>query len=226
MITEGKTDVLYIKAALKKICGDYNLVKLDPKTNIPMKFFVRSKLLMYYFILSNDGADTLCNIFHLYSGYNNIANYYEYFQNLTKRIPEQPVIILLDNEQKKINCKEKPLKKLIRCINLNAEQKEFLKNNYYLHYKGNLYLMTIPLQDGQDEADIESLFNSDAKGIIINGKKFNPSDDYDKNTEYGKNDFSKYVIKNIDNINFDGFKPLIDIIKNIINDYYSYKKTL
>lgn len=78
IVTEGKTDISYIKAAIKKNYTDYpNLVrKVDNKFEYQVSFMTRTKRFRYFFNIALDGADSLQNIYNHYTGkngYNNIA---------------------------------------------------------------------------------------------------------------------------------------------------------
>ena len=85
----------------------------------------------------------------------------------------------------------------------------------------NLYLMVTPLQKGKSISDIEDLFHSELLKTKLDGKIFTKNDKYDTKIYYGKDRFSKYVMKNYAKIDFEAFKPLLNNIKKIV---YQYKK--
>lgn len=69
IVTEGKTDIVYLKAALKCLWREYpELVDRDEKGNWHFKiaFLKRSKRLSYFLNLKKDGADTMNNIYHFF----------------------------------------------------------------------------------------------------------------------------------------------------------------
>ena len=92
IVTEGKTDVRYIKAALRNMHEEYpELIDKDAdgKFIYKVKFFKRSKRIKYLFDLALDGADSLTYLYDYFAanGKNGRKNYMEYFLKITKRLP-------------------------------------------------------------------------------------------------------------------------------------------
>ena len=221
ILTEGKTDILYIKAALKNLYSEYPklIEKVNNKFNFKISFLERSSRLEYFFGITKDGADSLINIYNYYSGEDvklNLLNFFE--KKETKSC--KPAILLYDNELHKINGIEKPLSKFIR-KSVKEDQdnfKKIIQKNLYNKLLGNLYLATIPIVDtNKQEAEIEDLLNKEVLEHKINNRSF--SKDPKNGNEYGKNELSKYVFKNYSNINFQNFKKLLDTLQNIIEEY-------
>ncbi|WP_219336685.1 retron Ec67 family RNA-directed DNA polymerase/endonuclease [Campylobacter concisus] len=221
ILTEGKTDILYIKAALKNLYSDYPklIEKVNNKFNFKISFLERSSRLEYFFGITKDGADSLKNIYNYYSGKDGKLNLLNFFEK--KEIKScKPVILFYDNELQKIDGKEKPLLKFIN--NAPKEDrdnfKKIIQKNLYNKLLGNLYLATIPIVDtNKQEAEIEDLLNKEVLEHKINNRSF--SKDPKNGNEYGKNELSKYVFKNYSNINFQNFKKLLDTLQNIIEEY-------
>ena len=186
IVTEGKTDIIYIKAALKKLCTKYpQLIEEDDnKYNFMLSFFERSKRFRYLFGMSQDGADTIKNIYNCYVDGKNedirFPNYFKILSVLCNVKPHNPVILIFDNE---IINREKPLYKFFNSIKFeNNEIKEQLKEKLIrenwiklplqvkkdnnnekrikeLNNDNNLFLMTVPIINGKTECEIEDLFN-------------------------------------------------------------------
>lgn len=218
IITEGKTDVIYIKAALKCLWKEYpSLISKNSRGQFEYKvsFLKRSKRLSYFMNLKKDGADTMNNIYKFFSkeGGEKYPNYIEYFKNLGDTVPLNPVIMLFDNELKN---KNKPVSKFLN-KKISEERKKELSNNLWINLLENLYLMVTPLV-GQ-ESDIEMLFDKNTLSHEIKGKKFCKNDKYDINKYYGKEIFSQYIMKNYKKIDFSGFRLLLDNINIVIRDY-------
>ena len=80
IVTEGKTDILYIKAALKNLYNDYPslIIKEENKFIFKVSFLKRTKLLKYYLNLALDGADTIMNIYnHFVDAYSsNVSSFF------------------------------------------------------------------------------------------------------------------------------------------------------
>ena len=71
---------------------------------------------------------------------------------------------------------------------------------------------------------IEQLFDQELRETLIDGKKFDPSNDLDTNTKYGKVIFAKKVVRpNVDQIDFSKFGKLLDRIVAVLDDYEDRK---
>lgn len=212
IVTEGKTDVMYIKAALKKHYGDYpNLIlKHKNKFEFKISFINRTKRLRFLMGIQIDGADTFINIYNFYIGKNNFRNYLKYFNDKYKIKPSNPVILIFDNEQRRNN--RKPLAKFKNAIKIDT------KVNLSLNIIGNLYLLTHSLCDNKDEGEIEDLFDKEVLDHKIGDKKFSRKNE-DKNKYYGKVEFAKYIQKNYKDIDFNNFKPMLDELNSVVSSY-------
>lgn len=219
IVTEGKTDVLYLKAALQSLYQEYPLlVEKDGKNyKFNITFFKRSKRWNYFFNISPDGADTMKNLYYYFVPGKNTPNYFSDFCKLCCRNPQNPVILLYDNE----TVSTRPLKNFLKEVGLKDPQKEQLKQNLSIQLipQSNLYLLTTPLSPGQTECEIEDLFDESTLSHEIGGRSFMRTDKFDKKIYYGKDEFSKYVFSHYAEIDFSGFKPLLDKLNAIVTDF-------
>lgn len=212
IVSEGKTDIVHIKAALKKYYKDYpKLISLkeDGTFDFKIRFLRKTKRLRYFLGIEEDGADTMKNIYNFYTGNCNCRNLFDFFENITKNresIEKKPVILLFDNEQKG---KKKPLKEFLN--HTKVELSGIINKNII----SNLYLQTIPLINGMEQCEIEDLYDEKVRSEVVDGKPFKIAGNYDKKTEYGKHEFSLYIIRNYEKIDFSNFKPILDSINNI-----------
>lgn len=224
IITEGKTDVLYIKAALKKYYKYFpNLITKKDNGNFVfhVNFFKRKQKHSYYLNLVKDGADTIKNIYsncYIKTKNNkNITTAHD-FKKLRGERETNPVILIFDNEM--VSNKDRPLKKFLNEIKVNASQKDKLKENLYINICDNLYLCTYQLNNKEAcEIEIEDLFPADVLEHEINGRKFSKKDSTHDNGFYGKNEFSQYVYSNYESIDFSNFISLLSAINEIIELY-------
>lgn len=225
IVTEGKTDVLYLKAALKKLYVNYP--QLVRKTNkgefvFEISFLNKSKKLEYLLGISSDGADSMKNIYNFFSEIksqkNNLKDYYDYFRKMCGFVPKYPVILLFDNELES----PKPLKVFTSYIKLQADQINDFKNNLRMKLidNRNLYLITNPLVKEKKECEIEDLFDDSILNVEINGKTFLRKGDCDKK-HFGKDTFSKYILRNYSDIDFSNFIPILNNISKICDLYYN-----
>lgn len=223
IVTEGKTDVRYIKAALRSLYADYpDLVEKDAKGKFLYKvdFFKRSKRFKYLFNLALDGADSLTDLYDYFAskGKDKRTNYLAYFLRITQRTPQNPVIFVYDNE---IANKNKPLCKFTNHANLNEAQKQSLGKNLFLRLTpcGNLFLLTNPLVEGRTESEIEHMFTQETRSIELGGKKLSLASDFDNTRFFGKDYFSNYVLANYSTIDFSGFRPLLNALRTLLQEY-------
>lgn len=223
IVTEGKTDVRYIKAALRSLYADYpDLVEKDAKGKFLYKvdFFKRSKRFKYLFNLALDGADSLTDLYDYFAskGKDKRTNYLAYFLRITQRTPQNPVIFVYDNE---IANKNKPLCKFSNHANLNEAQKQSLGKNLFLRLTpcGNLFLLTNPLVEERTESEIEHMFTQETRSIELSGKKLSLDSNFDNTRYFGKDHFSNYVLANYSTIDFSGFRPLLNALRTILQEY-------
>ena len=225
IVPEGKTDIAYIKSALKNLYKLYpNLIKKksDGTFDFKISFLRRTKRLEYFLNIQLDGADTMKNIYNFYCNNDN-ANYPFYSEKLRKlgAIPSNPVIFILDNE---LNNAKKPLKNFTNHIKLenNVHKHSLFKTHNYVDITYNLYLLTHQLVKGYQECEIEDLFDNSTLNNKINGKTFERDTKIfnDKN-HYGKAVFADYISKNHKTIDFNNFRPLLDNLDKIVAYYPS-----
>lgn len=223
IVTEGKTDVRYIRAALRSLYADYpDLAEKDAKGKFLYKvdFFKRSKRFKYLFNLALDGADSLTDLYDYFAskGKDKRTNYLAYFLRITQRTPQNPVIFVYDNE---IANKNKPLCKFSNHANLNEAQKQSLGKNLFLRLTpcGNLFLLTNPLVEGRTESEIEHMFTQETRSIELGGKKLSLASNFDNTRYFGKDHFSNYVLANYSTIDFSGFRPLLNALRTILQEY-------
>ena len=216
VVTEGKTDVLYLKAALKNLYREYpNLVDVDDEGNFSYKvsFFRRSKRWKYFFGLSLDGADAMKSLYSYFTR-KNAPNYLERFQKLCGRGQRNPVILLFDNETET----KRPLKEFLKNTDLSDDDKQRFKSSLYIQLvpDSKLFLLTNPLVSGRTECEIEDLFPQDVLEHKIDGRTFTREGTYDTKKYYGKEIFSKYVSEHYKKIDFSEFRPLLNAMSLIV----------
>ena len=127
IVTEGKTDPRYIKAALKKFYHKYPelIEKVGNNFVFKIEFLNHTNTIEYLFNVpeGGEGFKYWYNYFSDKSYYNDdgekkffaldpeerilYANYITYFQQLTDNIPNYPTIFLFDNEPNNRNGKDK-----------------------------------------------------------------------------------------------------------------------
>lgn len=210
--TEGKTDILYIKAALLNYAEEYS--ELIDDIGFLFHFFKRTKRMKKYFEIQEDGADTWKNFYKKFcSESKDSKKYYSSF-NQFQKYSKYPVILLFDNEQDS----KHPLGKFLKDLNLDILKNELNNKDYArLNPQQNLYILTVPKLKGDSNVEIEDLFDEQLLNIELNGKKFSRSGKDDNS--FGKEIFSKYVYSHRDEIDFSNFKYLLNGIRDILDDF-------
>lgn len=220
IVTEGKTDILYIKAALMNLHEHYpSLVTKNPDNTFDFKirFFRKSDRWRYLFDISLDGADTLQNIFDFHVGRNSRPDYISIFSKHHSLKSNQPVFLVFDNE---LANKDKPISKFVNRLGDPELARNEIKKRLSTKVvdKGKLYLITHQLHEGVKEGEIESLFTEETRGIKLSGKSLTLKDRFDTSKFFGKDIFSNYVLDNYATIDFSGFRPLLDTMVDIIGE--------
>lgn len=219
IVTEGKTDIVYIKSALKNLYKEYpELIEKKEDGNFKFKitFFKRSKRIRFFFNMGIEGADAMKNLYKFFSDKDNkekYPNYLEYFNKISNIDKKNPVIFIFDNE---IKTKGKPLQVFSNTCNKISLCSFEKGGKQDLIGDGKLFIVTHQLIEGKSESEIEDLFDIEVLSHKINGKSFSRDSEFDIEKYYGKDHFSKYIASNYESINFSNFRPLLDNINKIV----------
>lgn len=222
IITEGKTDVIYIKSALKNLYKIYPdlIEKKGGKFEFKVSFYKYSKLNRYLLNLipSGFGITQVLTPLYLFPKNSIVSN--------------NPVILILDNEQ----TENKPLTSLqgkgagkgkgkgkkknyiLKNTIINKQFSELNKFTFLLEEsrelfdrlkKNKFFLLVTPLKQGGGDTEIEDLFQT----AFLKNCHYSPNPQVG---QIGKNELSEIVAANYKNIDFSGFKPLLDNLVEII----------
>lgn len=202
VVCEGKTDNVYLTCALRSLSAQYSSLaqKKDGKTALLVRFFKFTKTAERLQGLTG-GASQLSR---LLSGYRDMTKNF-------KGTPQHPVILVVDND----SGPEKLFKHLSNVLKKPVDGSE----PFYFVYQ-NLYVVPVPKVGGAFTA-MEQLFEPKVLGTLLNGRKLDLTNkETDGKKFYSKNEFSIEVVrKDQANINFDGFKPLLNAIVAVQKDY-------
>ena len=101
---------------------------------------------------------------------------------------------------------------------LSLEHIGFAKLQY------NLYIILTPQINNGDSA-IEDFFDQATLNTPIDGRKFDPKNEADTKTTYGKYTFATKVVKaKKAKISFDKFNPILEKIVKVIKHYQNQPK--
>lgn len=231
IITEGKTDSLYLKAALKSLYRNHPWLisrTSDKGYSFRVAFLHRRPLFQKLLNFPEDGADGISRFYNDFVLRKNKSHkwndsYYDYFIHLSNRYPTNPVFLLYDHEM----TKGMPLKKFFDLIGHNKENelKEF-DQNCFLKLRGNFYLLTLPEpihRSRPPKWEIEELFDNKTLNHQINGRSFALAKEKVGREVYDKYMFANYVIRDYKSIDFSNFDPLFKNIETCIADYYQWR---
>lgn len=207
ILTEGKTDNVYLKSALSELQGTYpSLVsKKGPgKAYSPkLKFPKLNKRTMYLLDLG-DGATPFVRFVQRYE--TELA----YFHG---KKATSPAILVLDNDSGPSDLlKELARPKYKSCPNSVPD----IKKSGFLHIFENLYIILTPLKANGKDSMMEDLFDAKTLATTINGKTFSTLSSFDTAKHYGKHVFSTAVVRsNKSSINFDRFRYIFNEIEKV-----------
>ncbi|MEZ8915918.1 retron Ec67 family RNA-directed DNA polymerase/endonuclease [Vibrio lentus] len=206
ILTEGKTDNVYLKSALSRLQSTYpklvNPKSVKTKYSPKLKFPDLNRKTMYLLDIG-DGATPFVRFVQRY------VDDLKYFEG---KKANNPVILVLDNDTGPKDLLNHLVNKVKSCPNDITT----LKNSGFIHLFHNLYLILTPLNAGGKDSAMEDLFDSTTLGTVIDGKTFSPAKHIDVSKHYGKHIFSTKVVRsNKATINFDKFKYIFDEIEKV-----------
>ncbi|WP_228519551.1 retron Ec67 family RNA-directed DNA polymerase/endonuclease [Morganella morganii] len=206
ILTEGKTDNVYLKSALSQLQALYpNLVNSKSATteySPKLKFPDLNRKTMYLLDIG-DGATPFVRF---------VQRYVDDLKNFEDKKAKNPVILILDNDSGPKDL----LNHLVKSVKSCPNDILMLKSSGFIHLFHNLYLILTPLNSGGKDSAMEDLFDSTTLATVIDGKTFSPEKNIDITKQYGKHIFSTKVVRsNKAKINFDKFKYLFDEIEKV-----------
>jgi len=210
IICEGKTDNIYLKAAIKARAPHFpDLVEIKGGfARIRPRFFKYN--------------DTAAAVQDLSGGTGELNNLLSHYRNRIKTFKggaSQPVIIVVDNDSG-----AKPLFGHMYNLDKKGGPVDGSKQFYYIYE--NLYVVPVP-KVGSAETRIEMLFEKKLLNTVWNGKQLDLTVNKDPSKYYFKNDFAVHVVKKGGAaVNFDGFDPLLTALVAAKLDYAKRRAAL
>ena len=216
ILTEGKTDNVYLKSALNRLQSKYAILvqknaknkQYEPKLNFPN---LNKKTL--YFLDLEGGASHFKRFIERYS---------TEYKTYEKHAPKSPVILILDNDTGPNDLLNHLANNVKNCPNTVDE----IRKTKFLHIFHNVYLILTPLKKNEEFSMMEDLFYKSTLNTKIDNKTFSLDKNIDTDKNYGKHIFSTKVIRsNKEKINFNKFKPIFNSILEVQKHYSKFKKT-
>jgi RNA-directed DNA polymerase len=203
ILCEGKTDNVYIRGAIRRLAVAHpNLASINSNGEIDYKIRLYNYSYTTQRILDISGGSAVIKKFVT-------EHYLKSVAKLTPPKNQQPLIILLDNDSG-----AKEFYNLIKEYSTPKVYPTGLEDFY--HLAANVYIVFTPKVVG-DESKIEDFFEPSLLATLLSGKSFNPKNDLDTDTEYGKWVFAKVVVRpNIAKIDFSKFDPILTRLESVI----------
>ncbi len=210
VLTEGKTDIIYLKLALKALKSKYPdlIQEEDGETRFGVHFQKHSGQVAD--ILNLDGG---------------VSKFVEFINTYKQKVaayrawsPSQPVIILTDSDDA-----VKPI--LTAASGQSAGEILISSTHNFLHVAHNLYVAKIPLPEGQTQACIEELFSHSLRSTKLDGRSLSLKDTKKhplKADEYGKVEFAQRVVAKMAKAgDFDNFEVVADSLRGALQHFHS-----
>ncbi|AMK23500.1 retron Ec67 family RNA-directed DNA polymerase/endonuclease [Sphingobium sp. TKS] len=205
IIPEGKTDSIYLRAAIEKLTAYHpQLGAMDKgKFKSALKFMNFSSTVHDVLQIGNGAGDLL----HFIRKYPDALKHYRH-----RPLPN-PVIGLIDNDDG-----AKDIFSVAK--NLGAPNISRTSTDPFYRLAANLYLIKTPEIGAKGTSCIEDSFGPALLKTVIDGKVFDPNKKHDEPGKYGKARFAEKVVQpQKDTIDFSKFAGLLDRIVAVLDDY-------
>lgn len=192
ILTEGLSDILYIKAAILRLAPIANLSQFDKNGDLEFLFD------FYRFSAHSS------RLLGLSGGSGNLSLFMERLHHFQKRlstnVTRRPLILLLDNDQGLEGVAKTVKSKFGADISMN-------KNDLFYRIAAKTMIVKTPhISSSKHKSCIEDFLDQKVVKEIIDGKSFSNKDKYDISKHYGKTILSKNLYNNRDNYSFDKLK--------------------
>ena len=205
IVCEGKTDNIYLKCAMQSLAAFYpSLVTPGSPAKPLLRFLKYSDRRTAEITELTGGVGGICNL---------LKNYHKDLASKFKAPkPKHPVIVLIDNDN--------AANSVYEAIAGITKKKKPAGMADFIHVTGNLYVVPTPFGPKKAHTAIEDFFNAKTLAHKLNGKTFSREKKIDESTQYGKSPFALEVVsKNTDTIDFAKFKPILDRLIKVMDDY-------
>ncbi|MCU6618787.1 retron Ec67 family RNA-directed DNA polymerase/endonuclease [Achromobacter mucicolens] len=208
LLCEGKTDNVYLKHAIRRLARH---PLLGEKVGVDS---FKYKIRLYKYAETTTGR-----ILGLSGGTGEFPKFIQSYISGVKQFPalglQHPILLILDNDSGANSV----------CGYLGTNLKRRIsRQEDFIWIGDNLYLILTPTIAPRVESTIEDFFEPQLKQVEIDGKRFDPSDKADTTISYGKSIFASRVVEKFsEEINFEGFSPLLCRIELALQHFYDSK---
>jgi hypothetical protein len=211
IVCEGKTDNVYLAAAIKYSPGFHPKLGTPTPVGFERAVSLFNQVNQTHELLELDGGTGNFKFF--------ILRYKEAMASFKHKPQEHPVIVLIDNDDGAGEVFSIIKQKYGKTITQAS-------TDSFFHITDNLYLVKTPVLPGKTKTCIEDLFEPSVLATELNGKKFNPGNKKENDTEFGKHIFADKIVRpNAATLNWTGFAPLLQSISDVIDHYAPLRKS-
>ncbi len=209
LVTEGKTDIIYLRAAIKARQAKFpELATLkDGKSKLQIQFLNAS---------TNNKA-----VLGLAQGYPGMTAALKSYDKTRKaygfRPLSHPVIFVVDNDDGGKNVVSAAQDVSLKALGTTFDP---ASGQPFYYVRDNLYLVQTPAGANGEPSAIEDCFPQNVLDEKLNGKSFDPKKKHGDDTTFGKAIFAEQIVRSAaDKIDFSGFDPILAGISQAIADY-------
>lgn len=201
ILCEGKTDNIYLKAAIKQLAKKNIFTFTNTVDFFPFTRRISEVMRIH------DGAPALKNFIEHYAK----STTFKFQTRL------HPVIVLLDNDEE--------AKKVIDLLSNNFQKDGVTydqHSNFVYHVVSNLYVMLLPKPAGITKNKIEDFFDPSVTETVLEGKTFSAENGkkFDNQKHYSKQVLATKVVRQTqDTIDFSNFKPVLELLSHTVQLY-------
>ena len=202
VISEGKTDGIYLAAAARGLAASYPALATAGRTELSIRLLRSTPLIERMFGLSG-GDDPLKNF---------ILAYAEEYRFIKGPKGSKPVIAIFDNDAGA---------KGVLSMLAGVFKTSMPAGAQAIRVHHNLYVvLTSPNVASAPPHCIEHCFDPATLGTLISGKSLSLSNKSLAANQYGKAWFAEKVVKpNAKSIDFNGFHPLLAAVAHIVTTH-------
>ena len=205
LVTEGKTDIIYLRTAIKALQKNYPALVHAEGDNI--EFSVR-------FLNSSLVNQQVLNLGTGFVGMTAVINVYKSRLKLYRFLPlAHPVIFIVDNDKGGENV-------LKAADKVSHQDVKPTSTDAFFHIQRNLNLVKTPLGNDGSLSAIENCFPEEVLKQSISEKQLDLKKKHGDETSFSKQIFAEQIVQlGVDKIDFSGFSPILDGISKAIIDY-------
>jgi RNA-directed DNA polymerase len=205
IICEGKTDIVHLKLAVRKLAPKYPLLAEVVGGTFQRRFSFFSHTRIADNVLKLGGGTGGMQLL-----IRDFADTLKYFRHKPLL---HPIIILIDNDDGADDVFAAIYKQFGLKIGRSSTA-------LFYHLCHNLFLVKTPESGSRGTSRIEDLFDASVLKTVVEGKVFNPAKKIDPAKEYGKTVFADTVVRpNASKISFTDFETLLDRVSAVLAHY-------